>query len=832
MESRWRAFWGEKATYRYDPSRGRDETFVIDTPPPTVSGSLHIGHVFSYTQTDFVARYRRMRGDNVFYPMGWDDNGLPTERRVQNVFNVRCDPSLPYDPALHLEPGRTGESLAVSRRNFIELCDAVVAEDEKAFKGLWQLLALSVDWEQHYATIDERSRFVSQLSFLNVVNKGEAELREAPTMWDIDWQSAVAQAEVEDREKDGLFFKIRFDVQGGDPVTIATTRPELIPACIALGCNPADDRYKHLIGSTAITPLFKATVPIVAKEDADPEKGTGILMICTFGDSADVEDWRRSGLPAREVIDRSGRIMRAPWGEDHWESEDPETARDHHDKLAGLSVTQARKEIVGLLENAGALQGQPEMIRRPVKFYEKGERPLEFVVTRQWFIKVLDKKADLITQGRKIQWHPDMFRKRYEDWVEGLNQDWAASRQRYFGVPIPVWYRVAPEGSVNYDELLLPRAEDLPVDPSAEPPPGFTEDQRGIAGGFVGDPDVFDTWATSSLTPLIPTGWPDAERFEGLYPTDLRPQAHDIIRTWAFYTIVRSLLEDGSVPWWHVAISGWILDPERKKMSKSKGNVVLPTDILDEFGSDAVRYWAGSARLGVDATVDRNVFREGKRLVTKLKNAARLIRGYEGAAGPAEHALDRALLARLGQVVSDATERFDDWDHAGALEVVERWFWDELCDNYLELSKSRAYDRDASALGTLRTALDVVLRLFAPFLPYMTEELWQTEGERDSIHRARWPSTDEFPDVEDRGTFDVAVEVLAQIRKTKSESKVSIKAPVELLRVEGPTDRLGLLEEVKDDLFAAGNVRAHEFTPNGTADIVVSVTLGEPETSS
>lgn len=830
LEERWRAYWEAANVYRYDPTRGRAETFVVDTPPPTVSGSLHIGHVCSYTHTDLMVRYRRMRGDNIFYPMGWDDNGLPSERRVQNVFNVRCDPSLPYDPNLALEFGRTGDTLSVSRRNFIELCDRVVTEDEQAFKDLFQRLGLSVDWDpaHSYATIDELCRRVSQASFLKLVEKGEAELRDAPTMWDIDFQSAVAQAEVEDREKEGSFYKIRFEVQGNDHVVIATTRPELIPACIALGCNPTDTRYSHLIGSTAVTPLFKARVPIVAKEDADPEKGTGILMICTFGDSADVDDWRRLGLPAREIIDRAGRIMPAPWGEDHWESEDPERARSHHDKLAGLPVNQARKEMVAMLAAAGALEGEPESIRRPVKFYEKGDRPLEFIVTRQWFIKVLDKKAELIAQGRKIKWHPEHFLKRYEDWVEGLNQDWAVSRQRFFGVPIPVWYRVKADGSIDYDALLLPKAADLPVDPSAEAPPGFSEDQRGVAGGFVGDPDVLDTWATSSLTPLIPTGWPDAERFEKLYPTDLRPQGHDIIRTWAFYTIVRSLLEDGSVPWWHVGISGWVLDPDRKKMSKSKGNVVLPTDPLDEFGSDAVRYWAGSARLGVDATVDPSVFREGKRLVTKLRNAARLIGGFEGEGGAPEHPLDLALLGRLKDVIRAATDRWEAWDHGGALELTERWFWNDFCDNYLELSKARAYDRDPSALGALRTALDVVLRLFAPYLPFTTEEIWNADRPTpSSIHVAAWPSAQEIEGTDD-GAFDVAVDVLGQIRKTKSESKVSIKTPVELLRVEASDELIASLERVKDDVLTAGNVLKHEFLSNGSTELTVTVKLGTP----
>ena len=833
IEERWRAFWLDDGVYRYDPSRSREETFVVDTPPPTVSGSLHIGSVYSYTHTDLMVRYKRMRGFNIFYPMGWDDNGLPTERRVQNVFNVRCDPRLPFDPDLDVEYGRGGDTLLVSRRNFIELCGRVVTEDEKKFLDVFQRVGLSCDWNETYATIDDRSRFGSQYSFLRLLERGLAELREAPTMWDIDFHSAVAQAEVEDREREGAFYRIRFGVEDGGDFVIATTRPELIPACIAVSAHPEDDRYKHLIGRTAVTPLFQAPVPIIADEGADPEKGTGILMICTFGDAADVEWWRKLGVPPREVIRRDGRILAAQWGEGQWVSKDPESARTHHDKLAGQTVNQARRTIVELLEEAGLVDGDPETIRRPVKFYERGERPLEFVVSRQWFIPVVARKAELIAQGRKVQWHPDMFRKRYEDWVEGLNQDWCVSRQRYFGVPIPVWYEVDDNGEVDYSRVLAPRKEDLPVDPSAEAPPGYNDDQRGEPGGFVGDPDVFDTWATSGLTPLIPSGWPDdIARHERLYPNDLRPQAHEIIRTWTFVTITRSYLEDGSIPWYHAAISGFIVDPDRKKMSKSKGNVVLPTDVLDEYGSDAVRYWSASGRLGVDTTADPNVFREGKRLVTKIRNAARLVRGYEGEPGEPTHPLDRALIARLRKLVEDATREWESWNHAGALDLTETWFWSDFTDNYLELSKTRAYAGDPSALGTLRTALEVVLRLFAPVVPFITEEVWnQDRSEPTSIHREPWPVPDDLPDAVDDGCFDVAVEVLARIRKAKSEAKVSIKWPVTDLSISGSRTKLDLLTTVLDDVLSTGNVRRHSLTETEGDDFSVEVTLEQQDSA-
>jgi valyl-tRNA synthetase len=832
MEERWRRFWEEAGVYRYDPDRGREETFVVDTPPPTVSGALHIGHVCSYTHTDLMVRYRRMSGDNIFYPMGWDDNGLPTERRVQNVFKVRCDPSLQYDPDLELEFGRTGDVIAVSRPNFIELCDQVVAEDEQKFKELFQRLGLSVDWHETYATIDRRSRYVSQLSFLRLLEGGNAELRNAPTMWDIGFQSAVAQAEVEDREQDGFFHHIRFEVEDGGSVTIATTRPELLASCIGVSAHPEDARYQHLIGKSAVTPLFAAPVPIIADEGADPEKGTGILMICTFGDQADVDWWRELGVPVRETIGRDGRILAAPWGHGQWRSLNPEAAAEVHGKLVGLSIAQARRTMVDLLQEAGAIEGEPQPVRRAVKFYEKGDRPLEFVVSRQWFIPILDKKDKLLEQGRRIAWHPGAFRKRYEDWVEGLNQDWCVSRQRYFGVPIPVWYGLDEDGAVDYERILVPRSKDLPVDPSTDAPPGFLERQRGEPKGFVGDPDVFDTWATSALTPLIPSGWPDdMTRHAALYPNDLRPQAHDIIRTWAFVTITRAFLEDGSIPWKHAAISGFILDPDRKKMSKSKGNTVLPVAPLDEYGSDATRYWAASSRLGVDTAFDPNVLREGKRLVTKIRNAARLVLGYEGVSGPAVHALDRALLARLGGMIERATSEWDRWDHAGALEAIETWFWSDFCDNYLELSKARAYAGDSSALGTLRTALENVVRMFAPFLPFITEEVWNgASPEPSSVHRASWPRVDELAGAADDGSFEVAVAVLTQVRRAKSQAKVSIRYPVSRLEVRVPPAELTLLEKVMDDVSSSLAVELFELVPDGSIEAPeATVTLGEKE---
>jgi valyl-tRNA synthetase len=572
VEEKWRQRWEETGIYRWDSSIPRDQTFVVDTPPPTVSGSLHVGHVFSYTHEDLLVRYQRMIGKNIAFPMGWDDNGLPTERRVQNLLGIRCNPHLPYDPEWRPEPkGKKNKEIEeVSRRNFIEACGLVTAEDEKAFEHLWRHLGLSLDWSEQYATIDDHCRKISQLSFLDLVNKGQVYNVESPNMWDIDFKTAVAQAEVEDRPRQGLFYDLRFGVEGGGELLIATTRPELLGACIAVVAHPDDERYRELFGKLAITPLYGARVPIVAAEHADPEKGTGILMVCTFGDAMDVEWWKASGLPVKQLIGRDGRILQAAMGEGPYESVDAVRAQSSHDEIAGLTVAKAKKRIAELLAEDGslpgwqgaALVGEPRPTDQIVKFFEKGDRPLEFVPTRQWFIRTLEHKEALLAQGDKIQWHPAHMKTRYTHWVEGLNQDWCISRQRYFGIPFPVWYPVDDGGELDFADPIFADQEALPVDPLTDTPPDYTEDQRDQPGGFAAEPDVMDTWATSSMTPQIQSHWGiDPERHAKLFPMDIRPQAHDIIRTWAFSTIVKAWMHEGEIPWYHVVLSGWILIP-------------------------------------------------------------------------------------------------------------------------------------------------------------------------------------------------------------------------------------------------------------------------------
>jgi valyl-tRNA synthetase len=822
LEAKWSAAWERAGTYRFDRSAPRERVFAIDTPPPTVSGSLHVGHVFSYTHTDCVARYRRMQGDEVFYPMGWDDNGLPTERRVQNHFGVRCDPGLRYEPDLRLPERPADAPVAVSRRNFVELCERLTAEDEQAFEQLWRMLGLSVDWTQTYATIDARARRVSQRAFLRLVRRGHAYLAESPTLWDVDFQTAVSQAELADVELEGRYHRLAFAGEHGAPgLEVDTTRPELLPACVAVVVHPDDSRYRSLVGSTVRTPLFSVRVPVLAHPLADPDKGTGAAMVCTFGDMTDVAWWRELGLPTRVIVGRDGRLVPVDWRAADRACADPDGAARAYGALEGLDVAAARVRIVELLRQAGALLGEPRPVRHVVKFYERGERPLEIVTSRQWFIRVLPMKERLLALGRQLRWHPPQMLQRYESWVEGLTSDWNVSRQRFFGVPFPVWYPVGEDGVVDYEHPILPSEDRLPVDPSEDVPEGFEQADRGRPGGFVGDPDVMDTWATSSLTPQIAGGWEeDPDLFARVFPMHLRPQSHEIIRTWLFTTVLRAELEHGTLPWSDVAISGWVLDPfsqDRKKMSKSSGRVITPMGLLERHGADAVRYWAASGRPGVDTAFDENQMRVGRRLAIKVLNASRFVLGRLASGFPPPEAvtrpIDRAFLARLAGVVERATAAFEELDYARALEVTETCFW-SFCDDYLELVKARAYEeamgdrRRASALGALGLALSTFHRLFAPFLPFVAEEVWSWWHD-GSVHRAPWPRPEELKAALDgqagsSEVFDVVAEVLGEVRRAKTDAKRSLKAPVARVEVADEARVLDMLGAAEDDLKAAG----------------------------
>jgi len=814
LEAKWSARWQTDGTYRFDRSHTRDQVYSIDTPPPTVSGSLHVGHVFSFTHTDLVARFQRMRGKAVFYPMGWDDNGLPTERRVQNYYGVKCDPSLPYDPGFQ-PPEKPGKQpISISRPNFIELCNRLTAEDEKVFESLWRYLGLSVDWSLTYATIDRRAQRASQTAFLRLLKRGAAYQLEAPTLWDIDFRTAVAQAELEDREQPGAYHRIRFARPDSTFVEIDTTRPELIPACVALVAHPDDARYQPLFGTEVTTPLFKVPVPVKAHALADPEKGSGIAMICTFGDLTDVTWWRELKLPVRAIIQANGAFRPVTWGSPGWESVDAGGAQAAYDQLANLSASKARARIVELLKESGDLIGDPRPITHPVKFYEKGDRPLEIVTSRQWFIKTVEFREQLLARGSELQWHPEFMRHRFDNWVNGLSGDWCISRQRFFGVPFPVWYPIAGDGQVDHAHPIVPDESRLPMDPSSDTPPGYSPDQRNQPNGFAGDPDIMDTWATSSLTPQIAADWlGDPDLFARVFPMDLRPQAHDIIRTWLFTTVLRAELEHGSLPWSHTAISGFVTDPDRKKMSKSKGNVITPMEFLKEFGSDGVRYWAANVRPGGDGIFDVGEIKVGRRLSIKMLNAAKFALMQAEPRGPITEPLDCGMLSSLSTLVKESTEQFEAYDYAKVLEQSERFFW-SFCDDYLELVKGRRYgdftpEGAASANSAMLVALSTLLRLFAPFLPFVTEEVWSW-WRSGSVHNAKWPTAEEV--VEPIGGHDAnAVQVfektraaLGEIRRIKALEKRPVKAVIE--RAVLP-QRFESLTPAAQDFRAAAHIR-------------------------
>lgn len=831
LEATWVGRWESAGTYLFDETATREQVYSIDTPPPTVSGSLHIGHVFSYTHADTIARFQRMSGREVFYPMGWDDNGLPTERRVENYFGVRCDPSLPYDPNFTPPEKPADQKISISRKNFVELCQRLTTTDEEAFKELWQRLGLSVDWNQEYSTISPLAQAVSQRAFLNMHQRGEVYSIEAPTLWDVDFRTAVSQAELEDRERPGAYHRVTFHrSDGAGGIDIETTRPELLPSCVALVAHPDDVRYQPFFGTTVITPLFHVPVPVVAHELADPEKGSGIAMICTFGDTTDVTWWRELQLPTRALIGRDGRFLpRAGFGEENWPCNDVDNANEAYERLAGKSATQARAAVVEMLTESGELIGEPRPITHPVKFYEKGDRPLEIVTSRQWFVSTMPQRSALLERGEELHWHPDFMKHRFRSWVEGLNGDWCISRQRYFGVPFPVWYPIDADGVIDFDAPIFADLSTLPIDPSSDVPPGYTEGQRGQAGGFSGDPDVMDTWATSSLTPQIAGKW-GTDLFNRVFPMDLRPQAHEIIRTWLFSTVVRSHLEENSLPFTNALISGWILDPDRKKMSKSVGNVVTPMGLLETHGSDAVRYWAASGRPGTDTAFDEGQMKIGRRLAIKVLNASKFALGrLEGAPIPSIDAvvnpLDLDMLAELSTLIDETTRAFEQYDYARALERTEQFFW-AFCDDYIELVKIRAYSEDnpegnASARAALAVALSVLQRLLAPFMPFVTDEVWNW-WHTSSIHRAPWPTRAETGDASANKVYGAVREVLTAVRREKTEAKVSMRAEVAELVVSGDEALIAAVKAGEDDLRAAGVITSVSYV---TGERGVTATL-------
>ena len=904
-ESDYQIKWSEKKTYSYNSNRERKDTFVIDTPPPTISGALHIGHVFSYTQTDILARFQRMSGKNIFYPMGWDNNGLPTERRVQNLYKITCDPSL-SDESQNLEEilsrkekKKLSHFIPVSRSAFIRICSLQTKEDQKHYEGLWRKLALSVDWSQTYETISPRTQIISQKSFLDLYKRDFVENRYTPVFWDTQFKTAVAQADIEDRVREGFYNDIKFQVQGTKKeFVISTTRPELLPACVAVAAHPEDERYKEFFHKKAVTPLFSSQVPILPSSHADPEKGTGILMVCTFGDMEDVRFWQKHNLPLKELISSEGflrdivfhsatneKVKDSPFASLH-----PESANEHYTELKGLRVPSARKKIVEILREKKHLAGEPKAKEQFVKFYEKGDYPLELIPARQWYVKLLAYKDELLKQGQKIKWHPPSMLKRYEQWVEGLNQDWCISRQRFFGVPFPVWYPLDKNKEPDYSQALLPEinpASEKSVDPMSSAPAdwnpelkAYTEDKRGKAGGFTADTAVMDTWATSSLTPQINSHWEmNEQRHKKLFPADLRPQAHEIIRTWAFYTIAKSFFhENKSVPWKHIAVSGWVMDPQRLKISKSKKGAskkqLSPEDLIEQYSADAVRYWAGKARLGVDTVYDENMFKTGRKLIVKLNNAFNFTQiqikgmdsffsrhhkfiqdktpyetkekfvGFKESLSYISTPVDRAWFIYLMEIRDQAGLHLKQFQYASALDLIEKAFW-LFCDNYLELVKGRAYqfshfkeseesityNKAQSAVYSLDLSIYLFVKMFAPYMPYITEHIWSERYGRErhkgdsnkpsSVHLSVWEEQLKkdiislwLDDKKEKDfisnsskLLDFSFNLLEQIRSQKSSQKKSLSTPLKELKIIAGKGSKNLFNLCQNDIAKASHIK-------------------------
>jgi valyl-tRNA synthetase len=798
IEKKWQKSWQESKIYAWDKDAPREETFVVDTPPPTVSGQLHMGHIFSYTQADFIVRFQRMTGKNIFYPIGFDDNGLPTERLVEKQRKVKAN---------QLEPGE-----------FVKICKEVVASEEEKFRILFNNIALSVDWACEYQTISPTSSIISQMSFLDLVDKDKIYRDEQPILWDPVDQTALAQADVEDKEFSSFMNEIIFTTDSGENLHIATTRPELLAACVAVFYNPDDPRYKHLAGKFAISPLFKVRVPLLPDSvNVSMEKGTGLVMCCTFGDMTDVLWWKTHKLPLKTLINKYGKISEIDFGDN---CEDIETAKKFLESIKSLKATDARTKILEILKENNLLIKQEPIVQN-VKCAERSGAPLEIITAPQWFVKTVEYKDDLLKRSGEINWYPKYMKQRLDNWINSIAWDWCISRQRFFGVSFPVWYskRAGEEGK----PIFADRSE-LPVDPLKDLPEGYSKDE------VTPDMDVMDTWATSSVSPQLSSHAisekyaVDIERHKKLFPADLRPQAHEIIRTWAFYTILKSHLHQDSLPWQNIMISGWCLAEDKTKMSKSKGNIIEPQQLLDTYGSDVVRYWASTSRLGADTAYSEDIIKDGKRLVNKLWNAAKFaslhfdkIADYGTSIADKRiiNSTDLWIIARLHEVIQKSTESFRGFEYAIATETVEEFFWKDFCDNYLEIVKVRSYNEDGSnengqisAILTLYWVLRSLLQLFAPILPHITEELFHAIfGAKASIHdKSMWPDYNIVPynkDIIEHGNY--MLEAVELVRKAKAERNISIKAPLGKVDIKSP---VALNEDMTQDIMnviAGGN---------------------------
>ncbi|MBN2240827.1 MAG: valine--tRNA ligase [Dehalococcoidales bacterium] len=758
-EIKWRQYWEDRQVYRFSPDNTRP-VFSIDTPPPTVSGDLHMGHCYSYSQPDFYARFHRMNGKNVFYPMGFDDNGLPTERLVES----------------HL--GITPES--VGTETFLKEISRVSRQLEEEYKTIWQKLGLSIDWDFTYTTISPESHKTAQYSFIDLFNKDRIYRSSSPTIWCPSCKTAIANAEVTDLQRNTSFITIPFRMENGDSIPIATTRPELLPACVAVFVNPSDSRYQHIIGQQVTSPLFNKQVPVLPDPKADPEKGTGIVMCCTFGDTTDIKWWREYNLPVINIIGADGCL------------------NSQAGFLEGMEIRTAHEKIIEELHDRNLVLNETAA-SQTVSVHERCDTPVEYVETRQWFVRIMDRKEELLEAGRKITWHPGYMLSRYEDWINNLEWDWCISRQRYHGVPFPVWY------CTECGKVILADSEDLPIDPRSQLP------GKPCACGsntFTPETSVMDTWMTSSLTPQIAGKWLDENGpFNSIFPMSLRPQAHDIIRTWAFYTIVKSVYHLDDIPWADIAISGHGLSPEGHKVSKSRGNNVSdPMNMMEKYSADAVRYWAASSRLGEDSLINEEKIAVGQKLVTKLWNVTRFSYPFLQDYTPPKTIqelipTDRWLLSGLQHLIDEVTDSFSGYDHLSAKNRIENYFWNPVADNYLEMVKSRLYDmpdgsvEKESAKYTLYLVLFTLIRLLAPVMPYITEEMYRVlfkeHGSNISVHLSDWPRANaDLINEQAEQVGKSLVEIASAVRRYKSEKQLPVSTPLKMIEISAASDRL------------------------------------------
>ena len=747
-EAKWLNYWNEEKIYSF--KRDDRKVYSIDTPPPTVNGKIHIGHIFSYSQAEMIARYKRLSGYNVLYPFGFDDNGLPSERLVEK------------------EEGKKAHE--IGREEFSRLCYETTDRYESEFKNLFSRLGVSTDWKNAYKTVSPSTIKISQASFLDLVDKGHVYHKESPALWCNECLTSIAQAELETKTIKTTFNYVKFTtVEDGEEFIIATTRPELLPAIVCVFVNPSDENRKHLIGKTAHIPVIDVEVPIMADEKVAIDKGTGVVMCCTFGDQTDIEWWKKYNLPLKYIFTDDGHI------------------NDTVPNYGGLKIKEARAKIIEDLQNGGYID-HIEDLEHEVQTHERCGHEVEYTVMNQWFIDIMNHKDDFLRIGREIKWYPEYMFARYEEWVNNIAWDWCISRQRYFGVPFPVWY------CADCGEAIIANREDLPVNPLVDQPPVDRCPKCGCTN-FVPENDVMDTWATSSVTPLINMRYGEEENYEDiLKPMSLRANASDIIRTWDFYTIVKSFYHFGMRPWDNVMISGFVMANKGEKISKSKSNSKQePLEVLNTYSADVVRYWAGSGRLGTDIAFNEETLSRGKKLINKIWNVAKFIEmhlaDYEDREFTDYEFIDRWILGKFAIMQDQFLRYLEDYEIGLALNTLEKFFWN-FCDNYIEIVKHRLYRPEEfgdikrySGQKTIYTLLYRLLQDFSIFFPYITEEIYQELYHQEkSIHLTQIEKNDfDFKDEAVLG--DNIVDIISIARGEKTNNNVSLKTPIKTLNI-------------------------------------------------